>query len=757
MTFKFTELDAYSGAPDSGDVFALADIDANVNKKLTYANLIAQAVAASKVMGNIITVAESGGQYSDLSDAIDAASESDVIFIYPGSYNLAAAKEVAGITFMGFGLDSKITSNENVVPFSIDDSNKTTYFKNVAIETDNCPILVGTEGVSGDKGKVVFDNCYLSADYSSLAVGSVIPALADVIALPVGAVLVCHGSITDTGVQYIIKDCKFHYNYDGVLTNNQAHCLIYHGEGAAVYAINNSNYIEKGTSNITATGSGYSIGGIAPIIIDNQNDPAEDYFEGIYHNNEFTMQVDPANEYTHRLMGVLGVGVTNNCYISGGMITLLCEDYSAATRGYMAYLDPQNGIDAQNLYMINVNVKIFPIQITRHTARVSEVNSDMYIQNGSINEHATEDVQSGDGQIHGTALDKFGAARLYVPPFGGFVNGQILSYDSGTERFREVGPGLEDQVLTSNASGIPYWDDSRIRNWYRLPDPVSGWAFGKTPPSSFGYSYVDRGQWAAGITYSVGDMVYSNPETGYLYECLIGGTSTAGNNPTAIIPGSYQNTGDGLRWMCRTSNVIYAGGLAGSLDSVKVHIPIKIKIGSTWYYGQLLKFTEGPTSYIEFAGPSDVYTNTIDEVWVGAPYLMTQGEINIPTTYGDGTTKTLLLDDTNTLKKYGRRPDGYVVGLFMQHIVAAGTVQPLMNLTLNGNTVIQDNLNADVDGGMYPAISPGQINYPTAININNYKITQGQLIDVSCEVVGTPTSGARYLLVCYMLVLDYVN
>lgn len=747
MSKKFTELSAYTGAPDSADVFALADISENVNKKLAYADLISQAVAAAKLMGNIITVAQSGGQYADLSDAIAAASDNDVILIYPGSYNLTATKNIAGKTLMGYGIDSKITANADIPPFTMDLNNKTTVLKNLNIEGNETPVFYN--GIE-NKGTLIIENCYLSSEYTYHQIADFIPTLRGSGSY-VLSTLVLQGNTSATGMKVIIRNCKFYNKYTPAFFGaDLAHSYIYQGPGVNVYAVNNSDYHEKGISTIKANGIAYTLGGISPIILDGYSDPVESYYGGMYHNNKFTIQTDSTIQYQHRLMGILITGAAENCIVSGSLMTLICENYHANTVGYAVYLN--TNLANQVFYAHNFNVRILNENINRYTGRAVENTSVLQFVNGSINAHAIEDIQSGDGFINGTMADAYGFARTYDPPLTGYAEGSLLRFHLATERWREISPGLQDQVLTMQ-SGIPSWQNSRIRNWFQIPNPsLSYWTLQKQAPSSFGYSFVDRGLWTTATGYSVGDIVHTAASP-YIYQCIVAGTSSVA--PTGTQQG-YDELDGTLKWRCRASNVLMATGLAGFLQSVKIHTPIKFLVGANWHYGQILKFTEGPNSYIEFSGPSVPVTDIISEVWVGSPYLMLQDEINIPTTYGDSTTKTLLKDDRNMLKKYGRLPDGYLVGAFMQHIIDAGTTQPLMNITLNGNTVIMNANSLDADGGIYPTAA-GSINYPTAIHPTYYKITQGQLFDISCEVAGTPTSGARNLLVCWMMVLDYVN
>jgi len=108
---------------------------------------------------NAIVVAESGGDYTDLSDAVDAASANDTILVYPGEYTDTITFAANDVTVIGVGKAQNVIlqqANANVVNFN---TRSNIQMRNMTIKVTACNSDVDT--ITGSTGSFVAKFCNL--------------------------------------------------------------------------------------------------------------------------------------------------------------------------------------------------------------------------------------------------------------------------------------------------------------------------------------------------------------------------------------------------------------------------------------------------------------------------------------------------------------------------------------------------------------------------------------------------------------------
>ena len=108
---------------------------------------------------NTITVATSGGDYDDLSEAVAAATTNQTILVYPGTYTDTITFAADGVTVIGMGKSQNVIltqANANVVDFN---TRSFTQMQNMTIRVTACNSDVDT--ITGSTGSFVAKFCNL--------------------------------------------------------------------------------------------------------------------------------------------------------------------------------------------------------------------------------------------------------------------------------------------------------------------------------------------------------------------------------------------------------------------------------------------------------------------------------------------------------------------------------------------------------------------------------------------------------------------
>ena len=108
---------------------------------------------------NTITVAESGGDYDDLSEAVAAATTNQTVLVYPGTYTDTITFAANGVTVIGMGKSQNVIlqqADANVVDFN---TRSSTQMQNMTIRVTACNSDVDT--ITGSTGSFVAKFCNL--------------------------------------------------------------------------------------------------------------------------------------------------------------------------------------------------------------------------------------------------------------------------------------------------------------------------------------------------------------------------------------------------------------------------------------------------------------------------------------------------------------------------------------------------------------------------------------------------------------------
>jgi hypothetical protein len=180
--------------------------------------------------------------------------------------------------------------------------------------------------------------------------------------------------------------------------------------------------------------------------------------------------------------------------------------------------------------------------------------------------------------------------------------------------------------------------------------------------------------------------------------------------------------------------------------TIKQNIPLRYKIGGTYYYG--VAKTIIPASITSMGAPLTVGANTLQELSYGKPEFVTQLEIYAMGGYGDAV-RNNVLEVKGKTRSYYKLPAGYVVNFAAQHITDAGTSQPKINLRVNGvNVSTNDSGNGVVVASGSPTYNPN-----VAVDTAAYRVVPGNLVEVACTLASNPAADAKNLTMSVMLVL----
>jgi hypothetical protein len=289
---------------------------------------------------------------------------------------------------------------------------------------------------------------------------------------------------------------------------------------------------------------------------------------------------------------------------------------------------------------------------------------------------------------------------------------------------------------TSGSSGINGTSGSSGINGTNGTSGSSG-SSGVGTNGTSGSSGINGTNGTSGSSGSSG--VGTNGTSGSSGSSGINGTSgSSGINGTSGSSGtSGTNTsGSGSVWC--TIYVVSAttSGLVGADDYtsyVKVGLPIKYS-GATLRYGIITGVTlSGGYTYIDVNGPPCNTTGVGEYAAVGQPYMIHSETFVINGAYAAITGNTLLKDYTNTYYKWATSAS-YLVRFSVRHITDASTTNPMVNVTINGNSVSDANSNS--------GITVGELWSSTLSNIfdKNYQIN----LDDSIEIKTNADAGTTH-------------
>jgi hypothetical protein len=176
---------------------------------------------------------------------------------------------------------------------------------------------------------------------------------------------------------------------------------------------------------------------------------------------------------------------------------------------------------------------------------------------------------------------------------------------------------------------------------------------------------------------------------------------------------------------------------------IDVGFPLRYEIASTRYYGVVKTIT---SSLLTIRGAPFQMGTPVDNIAFGPAEKAIQLEMLAASTYGDAV-RTNVLDVKSKLQEYWHLPEAALVGFSYRHDENAGSTQPRINVLVNGNSVSTTNGGA----GVNPSTTL-QYNPDVDINTTNYIVPADARIEIECSVAGSPTSGAKYLMVIATLV-----
>jgi len=152
-------------APTVNDTYAVPYmwIDTSTDKAYLLTDKTAGAavwreVGSGSPYGGVIIVAGSGGDYSDLSDAIDAATTNDTVLVYPGTYTDTMTFAANGVTVIGVGKAQNVIATQadaSVVDFNI---RTNIQIRNMTLQITAATTAIAT--ITGTTGSCIIKECF---------------------------------------------------------------------------------------------------------------------------------------------------------------------------------------------------------------------------------------------------------------------------------------------------------------------------------------------------------------------------------------------------------------------------------------------------------------------------------------------------------------------------------------------------------------------------------------------------------------------
>lgn len=140
---------------------------------------------------NTITVATSGGDYTDLSEAVIAASAGDTVLVYPGTYTDTILFDADNVTVIGIGWKENIIvtqADASVVDFN---TRTGTQIRNMTLQVTAATTAIAT--VTGTTGSCQISNCYTRMVTAADIVAASQPCVAKVTGA--GTLKIRHGKV----------------------------------------------------------------------------------------------------------------------------------------------------------------------------------------------------------------------------------------------------------------------------------------------------------------------------------------------------------------------------------------------------------------------------------------------------------------------------------------------------------------------------------------------------------------------------------
>jgi hypothetical protein len=233
---------------------------------------------------------------------------------------------------------------------------------------------------------------------------------------------------------------------------------------------------------------------------------------------------------------------------------------------------------------------------------------------------------------------------------------------------------IETLGLDVTADEVSY----ALTGWYKVDSDLYTAAL---PDKYYDSTIKACDTWGALETYTAGDIVIPAVGTGFLYLCLVGGTSDSSEPTFPTTPGETVADNDVI-WACILKHVIDIDANFINHKAYKANCAIKAKVGSDYFYGRI--YTTGASEIVvKFAG---AFTGDIDELYIGLDKVRM---LNIHRAGNYNASS----DDDILIEAYGYCFEaGFPTALYAMDMVHDSTGHSKLGLTVSGIAVYEDAL-----------------------------------------------------------------
>lgn len=182
-----------------------------------------------------------------------------------------------------------------------------------------------------------------------------------------------------------------------------------------------------------------------------------------------------------------------------------------------------------------------------------------------------------------------------------------------------------------------------------------------------------------------------------------------------------------------------------STSGITQRLPVRYTQSGNTRYGIIVSFS--PNSFINIAGPALDTGAAIDSLEIGHPSLIQTVRVDVPGTYADGTTDTLIEDDLSRVVYWGEA-EAYLCLISMWHVTPDTGTEPVMSVYRGSSEVF-----TSAAGRLTMNPSQSLENSGATLSADQYVFTNGSKIEISVKTAGG-TGDAADLSAIFLFVRD---